>query len=103
MSPQDTLVVMALKSAIVTAFLALATLVLTVLAHWSMTRAVLLAPVFVFLAGLAGFWGLIALTSLRDASRPRRVMAIAATVLVVLAIAQLVLNHLGVTLPDERF
>src|SRR3954463_10467021 len=103
MSQQDTLGVMALKSAIVMSFLALTTLVLTMLVHWPVTRAVLLAPVFVVLAGLAAFWGLVALSSVRDASRPRRVMAIAATVLVVLAVVQLVLNPLGVTLPSERF
>jgi FtsH-binding integral membrane protein len=103
MSQQDTLAGMALKTAIVSGFLAVTTLLLAVLAHWSVTRAVLLAPVFVGLAGLLCFWALVALTSLRDASRPRRVMAIAATVLVILAIVQLVLNHLGVKLPREGF
>jgi NO-binding membrane sensor protein with MHYT domain len=103
MSQQDTFVSMALKTAIVSGFLGLTTLLLVGLAGWSFTRALLLAPVLVAVAGILAFWGLIALTSLRDASRPRRAMALAAALLVVLAIVQLVLNHYGVQLPDERF
>jgi hypothetical protein len=103
MSQQDTLAWMALRTTIVSGFLAVTTLLLAWLADWSVTRAVLLSPVFVVLGGLLGFWVLVALRSYRDASRPRRVATIAIVVLVVLVIAQVVLNRLGVTLPREGF
>jgi thiamine transporter ThiT len=103
MSQQDTLGCMALRTTIVSGFLAAVTLVLAGLAHWPVERAILLSPVFVVLGGLLAFWALVAARSFRDASRPRRIAALAVTAFVVLAIVQLVLNHLGVTLPSERF
>jgi hypothetical protein len=92
---------MALRTAIVSGFLAVAVLLVAWLARWPLSRAVLLAPVFAVLGGIVAFWGLVALRSLRDASRPRRAAVVVAAALVVLAIVQLILNRLGVTLPKE--
>src|SRR3954453_20336089 len=89
-------------SAFVVAFVVVGTLLLAWLARWPVTRAGMLAPVFVFLGGGLAFWGLVGLQSLRDASRPRRAAALAVAFLLVLVIVQLVLNRLGVKLPDEK-
>jgi hypothetical protein len=94
---------MLLRTAIVSGFLVVTTLLLAWLARWPVTRAGMLAGVFVVLGGLLGFWVLVALRSLRDASRPRQAIVLVVAALVVLVVAQLVLSSLGVKLPKEGF
>ena len=75
--------------------------VTALLMGWPLERAVYLAPVivvgFAALAGLLVLWGKVALQHLREARRPRLVVA-----LWLLGIALLVLlSYLGVQLPRE--
>ena len=89
------------RNVLVSAFVVTGPLLLAWLARWPLTRAVLFAPVLVVLAGIGAFFGLVALRSLRDASRPRQATIVTVAVLLVLLIVQLVLNRLGVKLPRE--
>jgi hypothetical protein len=87
----------------VSAFVVVSTFAVAWLLRWPLVRAGMLAPVYVAVGGILGFWGLVLLRSMRDASRPRRVMVGAALLLLVLLAVQLVLNRLGVKVPDQQF
>jgi len=88
---------------LVTVFVVGSTFLLAWLFSWPLVRAGLLAPVVVAVTGILAFWGLVALRSLHDASRPRQAVAVAVVVLVILVIAQVVVARAGIDLPHEGF
>jgi hypothetical protein len=89
--------------AAVSAFVVVSTLMVAWLARWPLTRAGMLAPLYVALGGILGFWALVLARSWRDSSKPRRVAVITGAVLLVLLVVQLVLNRLGVHLHPKTF
>jgi hypothetical protein len=89
--------------AAVSAFVVVSTLMVAWIARWPLTRAGMLAPVYVAVGGILGFWVLVLARSWRDSSKPRRIAVVTGAVLLVLLVVQLVLNRLGVHIHPRTF